>query len=46
MPLTLTVGLIVLAVMVLVGVVGSLIDSAEEKVEHPEPGPRDRHDRV
>ena len=34
MPLVLTVALIVLAVIVLVAVVGSLIDNAEEKVEH------------
>ena len=46
MPLTLTVGIIVLVVIVLVGIVGSWIDSAEEKVEHPESSPRDRHDRV
>lgn len=46
MPLTLTVALIVLAVIVLVGVVGSWIDNAEEKVEHPESSQRDRHDRV
>jgi Tfp pilus assembly protein PilX len=46
MPLTLIVGLIVLVVMALVGVVGSLIDSAEEKIEHPEATPRNRHDRV
>jgi len=46
MPLPLTVGLIVLAVIALVAVVGSWIDSAEEKVEHPESTPRDRHDRV
>jgi hypothetical protein len=46
MPLPLIVGLIVLVVMVLVGVVGSWIDSAEEKIEHPESARRDRHDRV
>lgn len=46
MPLTLTVGLIVLAVIVLVAVVGSWIDNAEEKIEHSEPASRDRHDRV
>lgn len=46
MPLPLTVGLIVLVVIVLIGVVGSWIDSAEEKVEHPESAPRNRHDRV
>jgi hypothetical protein len=34
MPLVLTVALIVLGVIVLVAVVGSLIDNAEEKVEH------------
>ena len=33
MPLTVTVGLIVLVVIALVGVAGYLIDSAEEKVE-------------
>ena len=41
MSLTLTVSLIALGVIVLVAVVGSLIDSAEEKVEHG-PGDRDR----
>jgi hypothetical protein len=46
MPLPVTVGLIVLVVIVLIGVVGSLIDNAEEKVEHPESAGRDRHDRV
>jgi hypothetical protein len=46
MPLTLTVALIVLAVIVLIGVVGSWIDNAEEKVERPESAQRDRHDRV
>jgi cytochrome c biogenesis protein ResB len=46
MPLTLTVAIIVLVVIVIVGVVGTLIDNAEEKVEHPESTPRDRHDRV
>jgi hypothetical protein len=46
MPLTLTVALIVLVVIGIVGVAGSLIDNAEEKVEHHEPAPRDRHDRV
>jgi len=45
-PLTLIVALIVLAVIVLVGFVGSLIENAEEKIEHPESTPRDRHDRV
>ena len=34
MPLVLTVALIVLGVIVLIAVVGSLIDNAEEKVEH------------
>ncbi len=34
MPLPVTVSLIVLVVIVLVGFVGSLIDNAEEKVEH------------
>ena len=42
MPLTLTVSVIVLGVIVLVAVVGSLIDDAEEKVEH---GPADRDRR-
>jgi hypothetical protein len=46
MPLTVTVGIIVIIVIVLVGVVGSLIDNAEEKVEHPESAGRDRHNRV
>ena len=46
MPLPLTVGLIVLVVIVLVAVVGSWIDTSEEKVEHPESAARDRHDRV
>ena len=35
MPLTATVSLIALVVIVLVGGAGYLIDSAEEKVEHP-----------
>jgi hypothetical protein len=34
MPLPVAVGLIVLVVIVLVGFVGSVIDNAEEKVEH------------
>jgi hypothetical protein len=34
MPLVLTVALIVLGVIVLIAVVGSLIDNAEERVEH------------
>jgi hypothetical protein len=46
MPLPVIVGLIVLCVIALVAVVGSLIDNAEEKVEHPENSGRDRHDRV
>jgi hypothetical protein len=46
MPLPVIVGLIVLVVIALVGTVGSLIDNAEEKVEHPESSGRDRHDRV
>ena len=46
MPLPVTVGLIVICVIVLVAVVGTLIDTAEEKVEHPESSGRDRHDRV
>jgi hypothetical protein len=46
MPLPVIVGLIVLAVIVLVGVVGTLIDNAEEHLEHPESSGRDRHDRV
>ncbi len=39
MPLTATVGLIVLAVIAIVGVVASLIENAEEKLEH-RPGDR------
>jgi hypothetical protein len=46
MPLTLIVSLIVLGVIVLVGIVGSLIDNAEEKVEHPDTAQHNRHDRV
>jgi len=46
MPLPVTVGLIVIAVIVLVAVAGTLIDRAEEKIEHPESTGRDRHDRV
>ena len=46
MPLTLTVALIVLVVIGLVGFVGTLIDTAEEKVEPPEAASRNRHDRV
>lgn len=46
MPLTLTVALIVLVVIVIVGVAGTLIDNAEEQVEHHESTARDRHDRV
>ena len=46
MPLTLSVALIVLVVIIVVGAVGTLIDNAEEKVEHPENASRDRHDRV
>ena len=45
MPLTLTVALIVLGVIVLVGIVGSLIDNAEEKVEHPDTA-HNRHNQV
>jgi hypothetical protein len=41
MPLPVTVSLIVLVVIVLVGFVASLIDNAEEKVEHGA-GDRDR----
>ncbi len=41
MPLPVTVALIVLVVIVLVGLVGTLIENAEEKVEHG-PGDRDR----
>jgi hypothetical protein len=36
----------VLGVIVLIAVVGTIIDNAEEKVEHPENVHRDRHDRV
>ena len=46
MPLPVTVGLIVLVVIALVAMAGTLIDDAEEKVEHPEKTVRDRHDRV
>ena len=46
MPLPVIVGLIVLAAIVLVAVVGTLIDNAEEELEHPESSRRDRHDRV
>ena len=45
MPLIPTVALIVLAVIVLAGVAWTLIDNAEEKVEHPESAARDGHDR-
>ena len=41
MPLPVTVALIVVVVIVLVGVAGSLIDNAEEKLEHGA-GDRDR----
>jgi len=41
MPLVLTVALIVLGVIVLIAVVGSLIDNAEETLEHGV-GDRDR----
>jgi hypothetical protein len=46
MPLVLTVTLIVLGVIVLVAIAGTLIDNAEEKLEHPESTSRDRHDHV
>ena len=46
MPLIFTVALIVLVVVVLAGVAATLIDNAEEKVEHPESAPHDRHGRV
>lgn len=46
MPLTLTVSLIVLCVIVLVGIAGSLIDNAEEKIEHPDTAQHNRHNRV
>ena len=46
MPLTLIVALIVLVVIVIVGTVGTLIDNAEEKLEHHDSTSRDRHDRV
>ena len=46
MPLIFTVGLIVLVIVVLAGVAATLIDNAEEKVEHRESAVRDRHDRV
>ena len=41
MPLPVTVGLIVLGVIILVAIVGSLIENAEEKVEQSA-GNRDR----
>jgi hypothetical protein len=48
MPLTLTVALIVLAVIVLVAVVGYWIDEAEEPLERGDRAPDDRrhHHRV
>jgi hypothetical protein len=46
MPLPVIVGLIVLVVIAVVWIAGSLIDNAEEKVEHPESSSRGRHDRV
>jgi len=48
MPLTLTVGLIVLAVIALVAVVGYWIDEAEEPLERGDRAPddRQRHHRV
>ena len=46
MPLPVIVGLIVLGVIAAVAIVGTLIDNAEEEVEHPETSRRDRHDRV
>ena len=46
MPLPVIVALIVLVVIAVVGVAGTLIDNAEEQVEHHDSSPRDRHDRV
>ena len=46
MPLTLTVALIVLAVIVAVAVVGYWIDEAEEPLERGERTPDNRHHRV
>lgn len=46
MPLTLTVALIVLGVIVLVAIVGYWIDEAEEPLEGGERTPDDRHHRV
>jgi len=48
MPLTLTVGLIVLVVIVLVAIVGYWIDEAEEPLERGERAPdsRQRNHRV
>ena len=46
MPLTLTVGLIVLAVIVLVAILGYWIDEAEEPLERGERTTNDRHHRV
>jgi hypothetical protein len=48
MPLTVSVGLIVLVVIVLVAIVGYWIDEAEEPLERGERSPddRQRHHRV
>jgi hypothetical protein len=46
MPLTLTVALIVLAVIVIVAIVGYWIDEAEEPLERGERTTDDRHHRV
>ncbi|HEY3161021.1 MAG TPA: hypothetical protein VGJ78_18775 [Vicinamibacterales bacterium] len=46
MPLTLSVALIVLAVIVLVAIVGYWIDEAEEPLERGERTTDDRHHRV
>ena len=46
MPLTLTVALIVLGVIVLVAVLGYWIDEAEEPLERDDRAPDDRHHRV
>jgi hypothetical protein len=46
MPLTLSVALIVIAVIVLVAIVGYWIDEAEEPLERGERAPDDRHHRV
>jgi Tfp pilus assembly protein PilX len=46
MSLVLTVALIVLVVIMLIAIAGTLIENAEEKLEHSEPAARNRHDRA